>query len=99
MKELKGTIVSDKMRRTVVVRVDRIKMHPKYRKYYRLSKRFKAHVDGYEYRVGDTVIIRETRPISKEKQWRVAELVKRAAEESAEGDQQVEEKIPMPKLQ
>lgn len=83
MKELKGTIVSDKMRHTVVVRVDRMKMHPKYRKYYRLSKRFKAHADTGEYRVGDTVLIRETRPLSKEKRWRVAALVRR---ETAEED-------------
>ena len=64
MRKLKGTIVSDRMQNTVVVRVDRLKKHPKYLKYYRISKRFKAHDEKGEYRTGDQVIIEETRPIS-----------------------------------
>lgn len=71
MRTLKGIIVSDKMPKTVVVRIDSLKKHPKYQKYYRSSKKFKAHVDGAEYRIGDTVMIQETRPISKEKRWKV----------------------------
>lgn len=84
MRTLKGIVVSDKMRHTVVVRVDRLKKHPKYQKYYRSSKRFKAHADGTEYRIGDTVLIQETRPISKDKRWRVVEVVKKAGQEDDE---------------
>ena len=69
------------MAKTVVVRIDRLKKHPKYQKYFRVSKKFKAHVDGSEYHEGDTVRIQETRPLSKEKRWKVIELVKRSAAE------------------
>ncbi len=78
MRKLKATIVSTKMQKTVVVRVDRLKKHFKYHKYYRVSKKFKAHVEGSDYRVGDQVVIQETRPVSKDKRWKVIELVKRA---------------------
>ena len=83
MKKLKGTIISNKMQKTVVVRVDNLKKHPKYHKYYRVSKKYKAHDEKGEYKIGDIVWIQEIRPMSKEKKWRVAELVKRqvAAEE------------------
>lgn len=77
MRKLKGTIVSNKMQKTVVVRVDRLKKHPKYLKYYRVSRKFKAHDKKNEYQAGDVVIIEETRPLSKDKRWRVVELVKR----------------------
>lgn len=69
------------MQKTVVVRVDAFKKHPKYGKYYRVSTNWKAHDDAGEYNVGDEVVIQETRPLSKEKRWRVVELVKRRAEE------------------
>lgn len=79
MRTLTGTIVSNKMMRTVVVRVDRLRQHPKYRKFYRVSKKYKAHVeDAKSYRPGDVVRIQETRPYSKEKRWRVVDVVKRA---------------------
>lgn len=71
------------MQKTVVVRIDRLKKHPKYLKYYRVSKKLKAHDEKGEYRVGDVVIIQETKPISKEKRWRVAELIKRIEVETA----------------
>lgn len=77
MRKLKGTIVSKKMQKTVVVRVDQMKMHAKYRKQYKVSSRFKAHDETNEYRMGDVVMIQETKPISKEKRWKVIELVKR----------------------
>ena len=80
MRTLKGTIVSDKMQKTVVVRVDRLKMHPKYRKFYRVSTKCKAQNPTGEYRVGDVVIIRESKPLSKDKRWEVASLVRREAE-------------------
>ncbi|OHA00389.1 MAG: 30S ribosomal protein S17 [Candidatus Sungbacteria bacterium RIFCSPHIGHO2_02_FULL_47_11] len=78
MRKLKGTIVSNKMHKTVVVRVDRLKKHSKYQKYYRMSKKLKAHDEKGEFRAGDQVVIAETRPVSKEKRWRVVELVKRS---------------------
>lgn len=68
---LKGTIVSDKMEKTVVVRVDSIKIHPKYGKRFTRSNKFKAHDEKGEYKTGDVVKIQETRPLSKDKCWRV----------------------------
>ncbi len=66
-KKLKGVIVSDKMDKTVVVKVDRYVKHPKYGKFYTISKRYKAHDEKNEYATGEVVIIEETRPISKDK--------------------------------
>lgn len=85
MRKLKGTIISDKMNKTVVVRIDRLKKHPKYLKYYRVSKKFKAHDEKNEFKTGDIVVIEEIKPMSKEKRWKVTELVKRpiAAESEA----------------
>jgi len=76
---LKGVIVSLKMQKTAVVKVDRLKFNPKYKMRFKKSKKFKAHVDreGY-YKVGDEVIIEETRPLSREKRWKVKSLVHRA---------------------
>jgi small subunit ribosomal protein S17 len=75
-KRLKGIVVSDRMQKTVTVAVERIKVHPKYKKRYKVRKKYKAHDENEEYRVGDRVIIEETRPLSKEKRWRVVEKVK-----------------------
>ncbi len=72
MRKHKGVVVSDKMNKTRVVEVARQKKHPKYGKYYRLTKRFKAHDEKNEYKTGDKVFIRETRPLSKEKRWIIA---------------------------
>lgn len=84
MRKLKGTVISNKMTKTVVVRVDTLKRHPKYQKFYRTSMKFKAHDEKGEYQVGDIVIMMETRPLSKDKRWRVIELVKRKAGEEDE---------------
>ncbi len=70
-KTLTGKIVSNKMQKTVVVEVERIKKHPKYKRRYKRHKKYKAHVKDGEYKVGDKVIIQECRPISKDKRWRV----------------------------
>lgn len=70
-KELTGIIVSDKMQKTVVVKVERIKEHPKYKRRYKVHKSYKAHVETGEYQIGDKVVIRETKPISKDKKWEV----------------------------
>ncbi len=84
MRKLHGTVVSNKMTKTVVVRVDRLKKHPKYQKYFRVSRKFKAHDEKNEYKVGDVVEIQETRPLSKDKRWRVVRLVKRNVEINGE---------------
>ena len=70
-RKLQGTVVSDKMMKTVVVSVTHERKHPKYLKYYKVTNRFKAHDENGEYKVGDKVIIEETRPLSKEKRWKV----------------------------
>ena len=72
---LKGVVVSDKMQKTVVVSVTRLKKHPKYKKYYKVTKRFKAHDEKGEYHIGDKVVIRETRPLSKSKRWIVVSKI------------------------
>ena len=68
-KVLKGVVVSDKMQKTAVVEVLRLKKHPIYKKYYKVSKRFKAHNPENQYHTGDKVLIKEARPMSKEKRW------------------------------
>lgn len=78
-RKLTGVIVSDKMDKTVVVEVNRYVKHPKYGKYYTISKKYKAHSDNNEYKIGDTVVIEECRPISKDKSFIVIELKKRNA--------------------
>ena len=78
-KKLVGTITSDKMDKTVVVRVERLVPHAVYKKYVRRRENFKAHDEKNEFRVGDRVEIVETRPMSKDKRWRVARLVERLA--------------------
>jgi len=70
-KQLTGTVVSDKMDKTVVVKVDRLKQHPRYKKRYEVDKKYKAHDEEEQYEEGDEVIIEECRPISKDKKWRV----------------------------
>ncbi len=71
IRTLKGVVVSDKMAKTVVVAVSRLIKHPKYKKYYKVTKRYKAHDEKGEYHTGDKVVIQETRPLSKEKRWTV----------------------------
>lgn len=66
-----GIVVSDKMTKTRVVAVDWLKVHKKYRKHYRVTTKFKAHDENNEYKKGDKVIIQETKPLSREKRWRI----------------------------
>ena len=70
-RRLEGIVVSDKMKKTAVIRVDGLKLHKKYKKYFKTSNKFKAHDENNEYHIGDKVIIEETRPISKDKCWRI----------------------------
>jgi len=76
-KVLTGRVVSNKMSKTVVVVVERTRRHPLYGKVLQVAKRFKAHDETNACRVGDRVRIVESRPLSKEKRWRVAEIVER----------------------
>ena len=71
IKKLRGVVVSDKMQKTIVVAVTRLKLDPKYKKQYKLTTKYKAHDEKGEYHPGDKVIIQETRPFSKDKNWRV----------------------------
>ena len=73
-----GRVVSDKMDKTVVVRVERMHRHPLYKKVVKKSKKYKAHDEGNECRVGDLVRIVESRPLSREKRWVVEEILERA---------------------
>jgi small subunit ribosomal protein S17 len=68
-KMLRGVVVSDKMQKTIVVKVDRYVKHPKYGKYYTISKKYKAHDETNAHKVGDMVMIVESRPISKDKKF------------------------------
>jgi len=73
--QLAGTIISDKMQKTVVVDVSRTKEHPKYKRRYTVNKKYKAHVESGEYKTGDRVVIEECNPISKDKNWKVIKKV------------------------
>ncbi len=74
-RKFEGVVVSDKMDKTVVVRVDRVGKDAKYKKIFRLSSKFKAHDAENAYKVGDKVVIAETRPMSKDKRWVVVEKI------------------------
>jgi small subunit ribosomal protein S17 len=76
--ERRGVVVSDKADKTIVVKVDVIKSHPKYKKVVRRSVKFHAHDETNSAGIGDTVRIVETRPLSKQKRWRLAEIVEKA---------------------
>lgn len=70
-RKLEGTIISDKMNKTRVVEITRLKMHPRYKKYYKITRKFKAHDEKNEYKIGEKVAIEETKPLSKDKRWRI----------------------------
>jgi small subunit ribosomal protein S17 len=76
-KKMVGVVVGDKMDKTVVIEVEKFLKHPKYHKYLKTKKRYKAHDEGNACSVGDQVMIVETRPLSKEKHWLVKEVVKK----------------------
>ena len=72
-RQLTATVVSDKMEKTIVVEVARIKQHPKYLRRYKVHKKYKVHDEANEYKEGDRVMIEETLPISKDKKWKVVQ--------------------------
>jgi len=80
-RQLTGTVVSDKMEKTVTVLVERQVMHPTIGKVVKRTKKYHAHNEGNDAKMGDRVVIEECKPISKTKAWRVAKLVERARPE------------------
>ncbi|MGQ9842746.1 MAG: 30S ribosomal protein S17 [Spirochaetota bacterium] len=76
-KQIVGKVVSNKMDKTVVVQIERMMMHPKYHKFVRKTKRVKSHDERNECSVGDIVLIEETRPLSKEKRYRLVKIVEK----------------------
>ena len=79
-RQLLGTVVSDKMDKTTVVSVERLVKHQLYQKYVRRRAKFSAHDENNECRIGDKVIITESRPLSKNKKWRVSKIVEKAVQ-------------------
>ena len=77
-KQFIGTVVSDKMDKTVVVMVETLVKHPLYEKYVRRRKKYMAHDENNECRIGDKVLIEETRPLSRRKRWRVRQILEKA---------------------
>lgn len=73
-----GTVVSDKMDKTIVVQVETMKKHPLYKKHLKTTKKFKAHDENNESKIGDRVRIVETRPLSKTKTWRLTDIIEKA---------------------
>lgn len=73
-----GKVVSDKMDKTIVVAVETTRRHPLYHKTLKVTKKYKAHDENNEAKIGDTVLIMETRPISKDKCWRLVEITEKA---------------------
>jgi small subunit ribosomal protein S17 len=78
-KTLVGVVSGDRMDKTVIVAVNRFVLHPVYKKYIRKKKKVKAHDERNECHIGDKVLLTETRPLSKEKRWRVKEILERTA--------------------
>ena len=78
-KTKEGVVVSDAMQKTRVVRIERVYRHPVYQRVIRMSKKLKAHDEGNASKVGDRVLIEETRPLSKEKRWRIREILSRVS--------------------
>jgi small subunit ribosomal protein S17 len=77
-KERVGVVVSNKMQKSIVVRVERREKHPKYGKFVKKSSKFAAHDENDDCKIGDMVRIAETRPLSKNKCWRLVEIIERA---------------------
>jgi len=78
-KSREGVVVSDAMQKTRVVKIERVFRHPRYQRVIRMSKKLKAHDENNESRIGDRVLIEETRPMSKEKRWRIRKVLGRVS--------------------
>lgn len=79
VKQLEALVVSDKMLKTRVVEIERVFRHPRYERVIRRSQRLKAHDEANASKIGDRVLIEETRPLSKGKRWRIREILGRAS--------------------
>ena len=77
-KEFIGTVKSDKMEKTIVVSIETLTLHPLYKKYVKRTKKVKAHDEKNEAKIGDRVRVIECRPLSREKCWRLVEIIERA---------------------
>ena len=77
-KTLIGTVVSNKMEKTIVIRIERRKLHPLYKKYITRTKKIKAHDEGNLCQIGDLVKVIESRPLSKDKRWSLVEVLEKA---------------------
>lgn len=86
----RGVVVSNKMDKTIVVKVERLMKHPLYKKYIKQTKKFYAHDEANDANIGDTVEITETRPLSKNKRWRLSNIVERSVESASEANKQEE---------
>jgi small subunit ribosomal protein S17 len=78
-KSREGVVVSDAMQKTRVVKIERVYRHPRYERVVRMSRKVKAHDEGNESHVGDRVLIEETRPLSKDKRWRIRTILSRVS--------------------
>jgi small subunit ribosomal protein S17 len=92
-----GTVVSDKMHKTITVREDRLVRHPKYGKYVRRQVVYRAHDEREQAKTGDVVEIAHTRPLSKTKHWRLVGVVRSGRVEAVRGDEDREAAAPPPK--
>lgn len=77
-RRVKGVVVSDKMQKTIIVVFETLRKHPLYKKYYKFKTKYYVHDEKEEARVGDKVLIEETRPISKLKRWRLVKILERS---------------------
>jgi len=75
-RKFQGIVISDKMDKTIVVKVESVKLHSKYKKRYKTHKKYKVHDEKREAKVGQLVIFEETKPISREKRWQLIKIVK-----------------------
>jgi small subunit ribosomal protein S17 len=81
-----GRVVSDRMDKTIVVSVERLARHPLYKRVIRLSTKFKAHDETNDARIGDTVLIEESRPLSATKRWRLVSVIQRSGDQGLPGE-------------
>ena len=86
-----GSVVSDRMDKTIVVSVERLARHPLYKRVIRLTTKFKAHDETNDARIGDTVLIEESRPLSATKRWKLVSIIQRAGEHGLPGETVVAE--------
>ena len=84
-RKIVGVVIRDKMDKSVVIEVEKFLKHPRYHKYLKTKKRYKAHDEGNACKVGDRVLLVETRPLSKDKRWMVKEIIRREGVTTGEG--------------